>query len=81
MTIKERKFAFDTLLIHGGLEAGPGGATTVPIVQSSSFAHETAEDLEDVFRGRKVGQVYTPPCYRPQTRRSSTPSIVKERRS
>lgn len=59
MTIKERKFAFDTLLIHGGLEAGPAGATTVPIVQSSSFAHETAEDLEDVFRGRKVGQVYT----------------------
>jgi O-acetylhomoserine (thiol)-lyase len=31
----------------------------VPIVQSSSFAHETAEELEDIFRGRKVGQVYT----------------------
>ncbi|HEY6839134.1 MAG TPA: O-acetylhomoserine aminocarboxypropyltransferase/cysteine synthase family protein [Geobacteraceae bacterium] len=49
----------ETLLIHGGTEPGPGGATTVPIVQSSSFAHATAEDLEDIFRGRKVGQVYT----------------------
>lgn len=59
MTIQTRKLSFDTLLIHGGLEAGPAGATTVPIVQSSSFAHATAEDLEDIFRGRKVGQVYT----------------------
>ena len=59
MTTSAKKLHFDTLLIHGGLEAGPGGATTVPIVQSSSFAHETAEDLEDIFRGRQVGQVYT----------------------
>lgn len=59
MTEQARPFRFDTLLIHGGLEAGPAGATTVPIVQSSSFAHQTAEDLEDIFRGRKVGQVYT----------------------
>ena len=50
---------FETLLIHGGLEPGPAGATTVPIVQSSSFAHQTAEDLEDIFRGRKSGQIYT----------------------
>lgn len=54
-----RDFQLDTLLIHGGLEPGPAGATTVPIVQSSSFAHETAEDLEDIFRGRKAGHVYT----------------------
>lgn len=50
---------FDSLLIHGGMEAGPAGATSVPIVQSSSFAYETAEGLEDVFRGRTLGQVYT----------------------
>ena len=50
---------FDSLLVHGGLEAGPAGATSVPIVQSSSFAYETAEGLEDVFRGRAVGSVYT----------------------
>lgn len=50
---------FDSLLVHGGLEAGPAGATSVPIVQSSSFAYHTAEALEDIFRGRAVGQVYT----------------------
>lgn len=50
---------FETFLIHGGLEPGPAGATTIPIVQSSAFAHATAEDLEDVFRGRKAGQIYT----------------------
>ncbi len=50
---------FDTLLIHGGSIPGPAGATSVPIVQSSSYAYEKAEDLEDVFRGRAVGQVYT----------------------
>jgi O-acetylhomoserine (thiol)-lyase len=50
---------FQTLLIHGGLEPGPAGATTVPIVQSSAFAYPTAEALEDIFRGRQAGQVYT----------------------
>lgn len=50
---------FDSLLIHGGSEPGPAGATSVPIVQSSSFAYASAEELEDVFRGRAVGQVYT----------------------
>jgi O-acetylhomoserine (thiol)-lyase len=59
MTGNSRNYNFETLLIHGGLESGPAGATTVPIVQSSSFAHTTAEDLEDIFRGRKTGQVYT----------------------
>jgi O-acetylhomoserine (thiol)-lyase len=59
MTLNTRKLRFETLLIHGGTEPGPAGATTVPIVQSSSFAHDTADDLEDVFRGRKPGQVYT----------------------
>lgn len=55
----EQALHFETLLIHGGLEPGPAGATTVPIVQSSAFAHNTAEDLEDIFRGRKAGQIYT----------------------
>src|SRR5665647_3220179 len=50
---------FDSLLVHGGLESGPAGATAVPIVQSSSFAYQTAETLEDVFRGRALGSVYT----------------------
>jgi O-acetylhomoserine (thiol)-lyase len=55
----EKSLRFDSLLVHGGLEPGPAGSTSVPIVQSSSFAYESAEGLEDVFRGRAVGQVYT----------------------
>lgn len=55
----QKTLRFDSLLIHGGDEPGPGGATSVPIVQSSSFAYESAEGLEDVFRGRSAGQVYT----------------------
>ena len=55
----EKTLRFDSLLVHGGLEPGPAGSTSVPIVQSSSFAYETAEGLEDVFRGRAVGSVYT----------------------
>jgi len=55
----QKQLRFDSLLVHGGLEPGPAGSTSVPIVQSSSFAYETAEGLEDVFRGRAVGQVYT----------------------
>ena len=55
----QKQLRFDSLLVHGGLEPGPAGSTAVPIIQSSSFAYETAEGLEDVFRGRAVGQVYT----------------------
>jgi O-acetylhomoserine (thiol)-lyase len=55
----QNSLRFDSLLVHGGLEGGPAGATAVPIVQSSSFAYQTAEGLEDVFRGRAIGQVYT----------------------
>jgi O-acetylhomoserine (thiol)-lyase len=55
----KKEWSLETLLIHGGLEPGPAGATTVPIVQSSAFAYATADALEDVFRGRQAGQVYT----------------------
>lgn len=54
----EKNLRFDSILVHGGLEPGPG-PTSVPIVQSSSFAYQTAEGLEDIFRGRAVGPVYT----------------------
>jgi O-acetylhomoserine (thiol)-lyase len=50
---------FDTLLVHGGLEGNDGGGTTLPIVQSSAFSYDTAEGLEEVFRGRRPGPIYT----------------------
>lgn len=59
MTNPQKKWRFDTLVVHGGLEPGPTGATTVPIVQSSAFAYQSAEHLEGVFLGRRPGQVYS----------------------
>ncbi|GFO64142.1 O-acetylhomoserine aminocarboxypropyltransferase/cysteine synthase family protein [Geomonas paludis] len=54
-----QELKFDTKLIHGGTTLGPSGATKAPIVQASAFAYQTAEELEDIFKGRAVGQVYT----------------------
>lgn len=50
----------ETLSIHGGLPAGesPGG-TVVPIHQTVSYPHRTAEQLADVFAGRGAGYIYT----------------------
>ncbi|QWV99223.1 O-acetylhomoserine aminocarboxypropyltransferase/cysteine synthase [Geomonas nitrogeniifigens] len=59
MAEAEQQLRFDTKLIHGGTVPGPSGATKPPIVQASAFAYQTAEELEDVFKGRAVGQVYT----------------------
>ena len=59
MTIKTPQLRFESLVVHGGLETGTCGPTTVPIVQSSAFAYERAEALEDAFRGRKAAPVYT----------------------
>ncbi len=56
---KEKRLRFNTKLIHGGTSPGPYGATKTPIVQASAFAYDTAEELEDIFRGRAIGQVYT----------------------
>lgn len=59
MAEKQSNLRFDTLLVHGATTPGPSGATKAPIVQASAFAYDTAEALEDIFRGRAVGQVYT----------------------
>ena len=55
----EKSLRFDTKLIHGGTTLGPSGATKTPIVQASAFAYSSAEELEDIFKGRAIGQVYT----------------------
>lgn len=51
---------FTTRLLHSSF--GPDkatGATTQPIYQTSAFYQETAEDMAQVFAGRKPGFVYT----------------------
>lgn len=49
-----------TLAVHSGLE-GPNqtGATVVPIYQTASYQHKTAQELADIFDGRRPGYVYT----------------------
>jgi O-acetylhomoserine (thiol)-lyase len=50
----------DTLVIHGGFAGDSGsGATAVPICQSVSYAHKTAQALADAFSGRSPGYIYT----------------------
>jgi O-acetylhomoserine (thiol)-lyase len=50
----------ETLLLHGACEPDPAtGATALTIYQSTSFAYETAEQIEAVFAGREGGYVYS----------------------
>ena len=58
---------FTTKALHTkSTHKDPYGAMRFPIYQSSAFEFEHAEDLEAVFKGQKMGHVYT---------RSSNPSI------
>lgn len=51
---------FNTALLHGNFASDDKtGATTTPIYQSSAFTHGTAEELENIFKGRQPGFVYT----------------------
>ncbi|MCM8833085.1 MAG: sulfur carrier protein ThiS [Candidatus Omnitrophica bacterium] len=51
---------FATKAIHSGYEKDKEtGATFVPIYSSASYEYEKAEDLADVFDGRKYGYIYS----------------------
>ena len=51
---------FTTRLLHEAFAPDAAtGATTQPIFQTSAFYQETAEDMAQVFAGRKPGFVYT----------------------
>ena len=51
---------FETKAIQGGFNQDPKtGATSVPIFQTASFAYSSAQDLADVFDGRKFGHLYS----------------------
>lgn len=53
-------WSFETKLIHGGYEGDPQtGATVAPIYQSTAFAHDTAQELSDIFNNRKFGYTYS----------------------
>jgi len=53
-------WSFETASIHAGFGQDPEtGATSVPIVQSVSFAHQDPQELSDIFNGRKFGFSYS----------------------
>ncbi len=53
-------WGFETKAIHAGRElAREWGATNVPLHQSAAFAQPGAEELEEVFAGRRPGYLYS----------------------
>ena len=52
-------YKFNTLAIHGAAEDFPYKATSIPIVQSTSYEYKTAEELEEVFAGKSFGYLYS----------------------
>ncbi len=53
-------WSFETRAIHSGFHRdAKTGATSVPIYQTAAFGFESAEDIADVFQGRKFGHVYS----------------------
>lgn len=57
---EEQRLEINTMLLHAvRQEEEFKGATSVPIFQTSAFAHKTAEELEDIFNSRKPGFAYS----------------------
>jgi len=55
----EKKYRFDTLVVHLGNQPEKWqGSCQVPIYQSASYRFQRAEDLSEVFAGRKEGYIY-----------------------
>lgn len=58
---EEEVLEFETKAIHSGLDKGnnTGSATSVPLYESAAFSFNTAEELSEVFEGKKFGYVYS----------------------
>lgn len=55
----EKKWRFDTQVVHEAQSPGEWKQTTlVPIYQSASHRFDTAEELSEVFAGKKKGFIY-----------------------
>lgn len=55
----DKNLGFNSLLIHGGVEADPLGSATVPIYQTSTFAFKSADHGARCFAGESDGFIYT----------------------
>jgi O-acetylhomoserine (thiol)-lyase len=55
-----QEYGFNTKAVHSGNLTGEKyGAGTMPIYETASFAYDTAEEMADVFGGRKFGYIYS----------------------
>ena len=54
-----RKFTTETLCIHGGYRAADGEAQVLPIVQSTTYRHDSPEHLADLFDLKELGYIYS----------------------
>src|SRR4030042_4160797 len=69
------KWKFDTAVIHGAQAPGEWkSATLAPIYQTASHRFDTAEELSDVFAGKKAGFIY-------QRLRNPTNQVLEKRLS
>ncbi|MCR3758955.1 O-acetylhomoserine aminocarboxypropyltransferase/cysteine synthase [Clostridium felsineum] len=48
-----------TKFIHGNYDLESTGATNVPIYMSNAYAHKSPEELENIFKGKLPGYVYS----------------------
>ncbi len=54
------EWEFDTKAIHSGIiPSQHQAATAIPIYETASYSYARAEDLADVFDGRKFGHIYS----------------------
>jgi len=73
--MSNNKWKFDTLVIHGSQTPEKWGATTLaPIYQSAAHRFDTAEELSEVFGGKKAGFIY-------QRLRNPTNQVLEKRMS
>ncbi|MCD7828481.1 MAG: aminotransferase class V-fold PLP-dependent enzyme [Clostridiales bacterium] len=57
---EEKSLEMNTMLLHSARqEQDFMGSSSVPIFQTSAFAHKTAEDLENIFNNKKAGFAYS----------------------
>ncbi|MEW5815968.1 MAG: aminotransferase class I/II-fold pyridoxal phosphate-dependent enzyme, partial [Spirochaetota bacterium] len=53
-------WGFETKAIHSGCDpALHQGATSIPIYETTAYTYGTAEELADVFDGKKFGHIYS----------------------
>ncbi len=60
MSEKEKKYRFETIGVHGGLQPDPTtGARVVPIYQNNAYQFKNTEHAANLFGLAEPGYIYT----------------------